>query len=115
MGADILEKSPFGPGLDEDSAEMRPEPTRVLDPETAAGVALALARVAARDDIHDATPASAIERGNVVPDRSAIHGLVRHPGHESGRCAGFPLDVTNSSISGVCDVESEFEPSSPGT
>jgi hypothetical protein len=104
MGANVLEEAPLGAGLDEDAAEVRPQPSRVLDPEAPAGVALALTRVAARDDIHDATPRAAVEGGNIVPDRRAIQGRAFHPCHESGRRVGFPLDVTHSSMAGLGDV-----------
>ena len=69
-----------------------------------------LARIAAMDDIHQAAPRSAVEAGNVVPDRRAIQGRVFHPRHESGCGVAFPLDVTNSSISGHSKVEAEVEP-----
>lgn len=66
------------------------------------------------DDIHEAAPRSAVEGGNVVPDRRAIQGRVFHPCHERGRCVGFPLDVTHSSISWGGDMESEVKTSGSG-
>lgn len=94
---------------------MWPQPAGIAHAKPPAGIAFSLARVAASDDIHDATPAAAVEGGNVVPDRRRIQGRVFHPCHEGGRGEGFPFDVTHSSISGQGDVESEFEAPSPGT
>jgi len=73
-----------------------------------------LARIAASEDIHCAAPWSAIEGGNVVPQRRFIQGRVFHPRHESGRSITFPLDVTHSSIPGACDGEAEVDPASSG-
>jgi len=115
MGADVLEEAPLGVDFGADAAEVGPQPAGVGGAEALAGAAFALARVASRDDIHEATPRAAVEGGNIVPDRSAIQGRVFHPGHESGRSVCFPLDVTHSSIPGPCDVESEFETSGAGT
>lgn len=58
-----------------------------------------------------ATPRAAVEGGNVIPNRRVTHGLVSHPRHE-GRCnEGLPLDVTNSSVSGFCNVEAKLQSS----
>lgn len=115
MGADVLEEAPLGPALHEDAADLGPLPSRIGGSEPPAGVGFPGARVARSDDIHASTPASAVEGVEIVPDRSAIQGRVLHPGHESGRGIGFPLDVTDSAISGQGDVQPEFEASSPGT
>lgn len=56
-----------------------------------------------------ATPWPAIEGFEVVPDRCRLQGLVFHPGHESGRSMGFPLDVTYSAISGLGEANPEVE------
>ncbi len=73
-----------------------------------------LTRVTCENRIHAATPASAIEGCNIVPDRSLIQGRVFHPGHYGGRGIGFPLDVAHSSISGTGDVQAEVESSGAG-
>ena len=69
-----------------------------------------LARITGSEDMNAAAPRSAVEGSQIVPYRRAIHGLVFHPGHESGRSVGFPLDETHSSIAGLGDGEPEFEP-----
>lgn len=115
MPGDVFEEHPLGPHLDDDAPDVRPEVPGVFCPKPLAGGGEGLARVARSDEIHASTPAAAVECGNVVPDRSPIHGRVFHPGHKSGRGEGFPLDVTHSSIGGLCDVQSELETASPGT
>jgi hypothetical protein len=56
-----------------------------------------------------ATPWPAIKGFKVIPDRCLIQGRVAHPRHESGRSMGFPLDETNSSISGLCDMQAKIQ------
>ncbi len=59
-------------------------------------------------------PRSAVKGLEIVPHRRRSQGLVFHPGHESGRCMSFPLDVTDSAISGLGDVDAEVEASIAG-
>jgi len=94
MPADVLEEHAPRPRLDDDAPDVRPEVALVLRAEALAGGAERLARVARSDEIHSATPLSASEGLEIVPDRSAIQGLVFHPGHESGCSVGFPLEHT---------------------
>lgn len=115
MGADVFQEDPPGSDLGDDPGDVGPDPARVGGAAPPSGVALSLARVSRSDEIHDATPRSAVEAGNVVPDSSAIQGLRFHPGHESGRRIGFPLDVTHSAMSGLGDRDPEFEATAPGT
>ena len=114
MPADVLEEDPPRPALDDDAPDVRPEVARVAGAEPAAGGGERLARIARSEDVHASTPASAVEGGKVVPDRSRCQGLIRHPVHEGGRSEGFPLDVTHSAIPGLGDVEADVEPADPG-
>jgi hypothetical protein len=114
MAPDVLEEDPFRAALDDDAPDVGPEVALVSGAKTAAGGAEGLARIPRHHDIHSATPASAVEGPNVVPDRSPTQGLVFHPCHESGRGVGFPLDVHQSTISGLGDVKGEIEPSGAG-
>jgi hypothetical protein len=89
--------------------------SRIVRATSASCGAERLARVARRDEIHDAAPASAVEGGKVRPDRSAIQGRVLHPRHEDGRCVGVALDVTHGAI--PCaqrKVQSEVEAADSG-
>jgi len=98
----------------DDSDNVVEQPSVVALPLLFSGDRIRLARVARSDDIHNATPRSAVERGKVIPDRSVIQGLVRHPRHESGRTEGFPLNVTHTAGSGFCRFESELKPADAG-
>ena len=60
------------------------------------------------------TPEAAVEGFDVIPDRSVIQGLVRHPRHEGARGEGFPFDVTNSFVSGFRDMQPELQTSNAG-
>lgn len=92
--------------LEEESA------AAAVEPGLLSGDGEVLAGAAESDAIHRTTPRAAIERDNVVPDRSRCQRLLFHPGHEAGRCKGFPLDVHHSPSSAPgCKVDSEVEPS----
>lgn len=114
MPADVLKETKAGFDLAHDAGDVGPKVSWVFVSELASGDGKRLARIAAMNDIHRAAPSVAVEAGKVVPDRCAIQGLVFHPRHERGRCIGFPLNVTHSSISGVGKVESEIEAASSG-
>ncbi len=116
MSINVFTEDEGGFDFANDSGKFRPEVARVTCSETLAGVTEWLARVAARYEIHNAAPRSAIEGFEIVPDRRSIQGLVFHPRHESGRCVGFPLNVSHGSV-GVPEgkLESELKSSSPGT
>lgn len=118
MPADVFEEHASRPDLDDDAPHVRPEVARVGRAEALASGAERLARIARSEEIHRSAPRSASEGLEIVPDRSAIQGLVLHPCHESGCCVGFPLDVTHSAIGtaeiGVGDGDTEFEASRSG-
>jgi hypothetical protein len=114
MIGDIFEEDESRLAFADDARDMVPEMARIGLAEPASGNREWLARIARSEDIHDAAPWSAVEAGNIVPDRRRIQGLVFHPRHESGCCIGFPLDVTHSAISGTGDVEAEVEPAGTG-
>jgi hypothetical protein len=116
VARDVLEEYEAGPALVDDPGDVGPQVSLVVGTELLASDAERLAGVARRDEIHAPAPASAIEGGKVVPDRSPIQDLVRHPRHESGRCVAVPLDVTHSSIGGSDgESQSDLKPASPGT
>lgn len=111
---DVFEEDEPGPDLADDPRDVGPEVARVGSTPALAGGAERLARISRRDEIHDSAPRAAVEGFEIVPDRRLIQGLVFHPGHEGGRGIGFPLDETNSAVSGVGDMQAEFEPACAG-
>lgn len=108
---DVFEEAPFGIEIGDDPADMGPQVPGIVFPEALAGKGKRLAGISASEDMNLATPRAAVEGGNIVPDRRFIQSLVLHPCHDSGRNEGFPLDVTNSSVSGLGDMQAEFEAS----
>jgi hypothetical protein len=112
---DVFHEDELGSHLANDASEVSPESAAVsLDSFPLAGVGDVLTGESASDAIHEATPRSAVEGGNVVPDRSRCQGLLFHPGHESSRGVGFPLDVHHSTTSGDGELDAEIEPSASG-
>jgi len=97
---------------DADLLEEEPASVAVESPPLA-GDGEVLAGRATSDAIHCATPRASVEGGDVVPERSLRQGLLFHPGHEAGRCVGFPLDVHHSAGGSTGGkVQPEVEPSS---
>ena len=114
MMGDVFKEDEGRLDLADDAGDMRPEVAGILGAPSRARHAERLARIARRDDIHRAAPRLAVECGNVVPDNRLIQGRVRHPRHESGRSACFPLDMAHSSISGQSKGEAEIDPARAG-
>ena len=114
MMGDILERDAGRFAFTDDAGGMRPEVAWILGAEPFACNRKRLARIPGREDIHAAAPRSAVESGNVVPDRRLIQGRVFHPRHESGCGEGFPFDIAQSTISGNGDGEPEVETACAG-
>jgi hypothetical protein len=66
---DVLEEAPLGLALPEDAGDVRPDVARVVGAGPPSGDGEGLAGVSAHDAIHRATPSSAVEGGQVRPDR----------------------------------------------
>jgi hypothetical protein len=105
----VLKEDPLGPDLSDDPGDVGPEVPRILGSAPQPGQTEGLAGIAGRDEMNAATPWAAVEGSKVAPDRRFTQGLVRHPGHESGRGVTFPLDETHSSVMGLGDVQTEVE------
>lgn len=115
MAFDILGEDDCGRDLANDAFDVRPKVPRIALPLPLSGLAEWLTGITGREDMNAAAPWSAVEGFEIVPYRCLIQGLVRHPRHESGRRMSFPLDVTNSSISGLGDADAEIESGIAGT
>jgi hypothetical protein len=114
MMGDVLEEDKGRRALSDDARDVRPEVARIGGREPPPGDRERLARIARKHEVHAAAPRSAVEGGNVVPDRRVIQGRVLHPGHNEGRGEGFPLDVTHSPVAGTGEDETEVEPADAG-
>lgn len=106
---DVFEEDPAGTDLAHDPLDLWPQVPRIVFAASSSGLAEGLTGIAGRDDMNAAAPRSAVEGSQIVPYRRRSQGLVFHPGHESGRSVGFPLDVTHSAISRLGDVQPEVE------
>jgi len=109
MPLDVLAPDPLRLRLLDDAGDLGPEMARVGLARALAGVTERLARIPGSDEMNAATPSSAVKGSKVVPDRRFSQGLVRHPGHESGRRMALPLDESHSSVVGFGDVQAEVE------
>jgi len=114
MMGDILEEDEGRLAFTDDPGDVRPEVAWIFGTKAFARNRKRLARISRSDDVHRAAPRSAVEAGNIVPDRRWIQGRVFHPRHESGCGEGFPFDMAHSSISGDGDGEPEVEPAGAG-
>tara|TARA_R110000850_G_scaffold200769_2_gene326794 strand:- start:187 stop:582 length:396 start_codon:yes stop_codon:yes gene_type:complete len=115
MPFDIFAEDPFGLELTHDSRDFRPKVAGICSALSVAGNAERLAWISGRQEMNLSAPCTAVEGFEIVPNRCLSQGLVCHPRHESSRCMGFPLDVTNSAISGFRDMQSEIKPAVTGT
>jgi hypothetical protein len=114
MVRDVFEKHEGRFAFPDNSRDVRPEMPWVVRPAPPPGDGEWLARITRKEDVHATAPASAVEGGNVVPDRSPIQGRVFHPGHEYCRGIGFPFDVTHTAVSADCEVQREIESGGAG-
>lgn len=96
-------------------AELGPDPALIADPGPIARRAPRLAREPRCDAIHEATPASAVEGGHVVPDRRDVHGARVHARDQLRGGKGFPFHVTDGTVTGHDKADGEFQSANPGT
>lgn len=116
MAGDVLEKNEVWANLRDNAGDVWPEVAGIVVASAIPCKAERLAGVAGRDEIHDATPASAVEGGKVVPDRRRSHGAVLHARHQCRGGVGFPLHETDGAASVVGgEPDSQLKPANPGT
>lgn len=114
MAGDVLEEAPSGADLADDPGDFGPEMPGIVGAKPGSRQAEGLAGIAGSDDMNAAAPRAAVEGSQIVPDRSRSQGRVRHPRHESGRGETVSLDMTHSSVSGLCKVQAKVEASDTG-
>ena len=106
---DVLKEHKGRPRLADNAGDVAPEPARAVLRGSLPCGADFLTGEPSSDEIHRATPRSAIEGRDIVPNRGAVQGRVFHPRHEEGRAVAFPLNVANSAGSVDCEADSEIE------
>lgn len=113
---DVLDEDERRPNLIKHTGEVPPQAgSRPRDdPRALAGDGDVLAGEAASDKIHDATPRSAVEGGDIRPHRARIQLSFFHRADQ--RCAGesFPLHETDCASARKRQTYSAFEPSTSG-
>lgn len=79
-----------------------------------AGERVRLTRDAAKDEIHEATKASAWDGSGVVPNRRRSQKTRLHRRCQSGDGESFPLHVKDRAKAWNCEVEGEVQGSASG-
>lgn len=115
-GRHVFQEDDPGSNVAKDSSDVGPQPSFILDTFLLPGHAERLTGESGMDEIHAATPASAVEGGKVVPDRRRTKDAFCHSRDQMRGDKGFPLHVTDGGVAGTEDeVERQVESSSPGT
>lgn len=112
---DVFTEETNSPAFREGAQDLVDEEAFITGAGTFSSNAVGLARVAAKDAIHDAVPRLACEGSKVRPDRSLIQLARLHARDQpcSGKC--FPLHVSDRARSRLCEVNAKVEPSGAGT
>jgi hypothetical protein len=97
-GWHVLQEHESWPHVANDSPNIRPKPSFVVEAAAFACRRPRLTREARMDEIHAAAKRCAVEGDKVVPDKSLTQGRLFHPRHEAGRRVGVPLNVTHTSV-----------------
>lgn len=118
MVGDVLEADEPGLEVLDEIGDAGPEVALVFVGSLLAGDGEGLARVAASDAVHEATPRSRIEGSEITPHRREIQPPFFHARDQYSGCIGFPLDVTDRARSEARSsesvVEAAVEPSDAG-
>jgi hypothetical protein len=96
------------------SAQKRPEVSWVIGSSSFTGGTERLARVAARDDVHQSVKLFCRERFNVRPDRCLIQFSRFHLCDQVRNGEGFDLHISDCSATRENSSESEINASVPG-
>lgn len=114
VSADVLEENQGSSGVADDPQDVGPQVSGVVGAGSPAGVTERLARVAASDKIHDATPLARSEGAHIRMDRSLVHSTPAHRFDQVRDAEGFPLHVTDDSSTGDRQSDPEIKSSDAG-
>jgi hypothetical protein len=112
--ADVLDEDPPGAGLDDDPPRRAPEISLVLFGEALSGDAVGLARDAANEAIHKATPRSAAEGSGIAMQRRWSQETRSHRFDQVSAGEGFPLHHSDRSSTRDDQLGAEVEASTSG-
>jgi hypothetical protein len=111
----VFAEDTLRPALRDDANDLIKQEAVVSLPLPLSGDRVGLARIAASDAIHDATPRSSVETGKIRPDRRVMKFLAFHSRNKIRDGMGFPLHVSDAARSGHGNADSELKPANPGT
>jgi hypothetical protein len=111
----VLDEDEPSPGLNENASGCRPEIAGIFALKSLAGEAMRLARDAANEAVHCATPSSAVEGSGIAPHRSFIQETLLHRCHQVRDGEGFPLHHADAASAGKRQLDSEIEAAAAGT
>jgi hypothetical protein len=111
---DVFEEDSTWSNSSNCSAQKRPEVSWVIGSESLTGGTERLARVPARDDVHQSVKLFRWERFNVRPDRCLIQFSRFHLCDQVRDCEGFDLHISDCSATRENSSESEINASVPG-
>ena len=106
---DVLKEYDGGRTIVDRTTYLGPEPSFISRSQTLAGHARALARKARNEEIHESTEASAVEGGEVRPDRSRIQLPFFHARDQNAGGCDFALHVAERASASDRPVESHVE------
>jgi hypothetical protein len=105
----VLADDKIRPALLGDAADLGSEEPLSARACALPGDAVVLARVSRSEDIHDATPRSAVEGGKVAPDRRRMKPPRFHRSAQACGGSGFPLHVADAAASLSPMMEGEHD------
>lgn len=114
MVGDVLEKQESGINLSHDPGDLGPEVPGVGGAPAPAGHRKRLAWVAANDSRHAATPGSAVEGGQIAPDRRVIQAAVFDTRRQDRHGKHFPLHVADAASPRKSESHAQVEPANSG-
>ena len=112
MIGDVLEEYPFRRALANDPGELGPKVPWIIRPTTSAGDAERLARISARQAIHQATPRAAVEGSEIRPYRRRVQEFLFHVRRQNLAGKRLDLDMADDASSRLRQAQSKLE--SPG-
>ena len=111
---DIFDKDEPGARLDDDAPCVGPQVAFVVGPFALSREGMGLARDAANDAVHRATPWAAIEGSGIGPQRRISHEARFNRRDQVRASECFPLHVTDRASASKRQFDAEIEPAASG-
>lgn len=111
---DVFDKDEPRAGLHDDAPRVGPQVALIFFGEALAGETVRLTRDSANDAIHEATPLSAVEGGDIAPNRSLSQETLLHRCDQVRDGESFPLHEHDRASAWHCQLDPEVEPGASG-